>query len=228
MTMRRKAVSVLAAGACLALFAGGARAQTADHLKCYKVRDSAPRIRYTANLTGLAPESGCVIKVPAKLLCVATTKTAVTPTPPGGVPSGPNAGLFVCYKVKCPRGAVPAVSVKDQFATHGFTPAAAKLLCAPATLLGGGTTTTTTPGVTTTTLPTGLTCGQTAPACNAPCPSGVCSLVVSQSGPPACVCVPGSTACSPSSTVCAGSNACPSGTSCMTNPLPMGPGCACF
>src|SRR2546427_12138023 len=110
MTMRTKAVAVLAAGARLALLAGGASAQTADHLKCYKVKDSTAKKFYTANLTGLAPETGCRIKVPAQTLCVATTKTAVSPAPPGGVPNGTNAGLFVCYKIKCPRGALTGVS----------------------------------------------------------------------------------------------------------------------
>jgi len=229
MTMRTKAVSVLAAGVCLALVAGSARAQTANHLKCYKVRDSAAKVLYTANLTGLTPEPGCRIKVPAKMLCVASTKTAVSPTPPGGGPTGTNAGLFVCYKVKCPRTSIPGVLLKDQFATRSVAPSTAKLLCAPATLLGGTATTTTNPGGgTTTTLPVNPACDQTAPVCSGTCPTGVCSLVISMTAPPACVCVPGTTACSPSSGVCAGSNACPSNTSCMANPAPMGPGCACF
>ena len=56
MTMRTKAVGILAAGACLALLAGGARAQTGDHLKCYKMKDPAVHTLYTANLTGLGPD----------------------------------------------------------------------------------------------------------------------------------------------------------------------------
>jgi len=145
MTMRTKAVGILAA-ACLAFLAGGARAQTTpDHLKCYKIKDPAQHVLYSATLTGLRPEQGCRIKVPGSLLCVAATKTNVSPPPPGGGPSGTNAGMFVCYKVKCPKVVLPAVSVRDQFATHSFTPSVAKLLCAPAVR----TTTTTTPTTTT-------------------------------------------------------------------------------
>src|SRR2546426_5314153 len=133
MTIVAKAVGIFTAGACLALLAGGARAQsTADHLKCYKIRDNAPAVLYTANLTGLGSESGCRVKVPGKLLCVAATKSSVSPHPPGGGPSGTNAGTFVCYKIKCPKGTLPTVRVQDQFATHSLTPRAAKLLCAPA------------------------------------------------------------------------------------------------
>src|SRR5262245_17855229 len=75
-----------------------------DHLKCYKVRDPAPKQPYTADLGGLVPEPGCTIKVPAVVACVPATKTNVQPSPPGNGGSGtPNA--FACYKVKCPKAA---------------------------------------------------------------------------------------------------------------------------
>ncbi len=71
----------------------------ADHLECSPIKDSAPRATYTADLTGL----------------VDTTKTNVNPPPPGGGPTGGNAGKFVCYRIKCPRTAFTPVAVADQF-----------------------------------------------------------------------------------------------------------------
>src|SRR5262249_60983291 len=108
---------------------------------------------YPADLGGLLPEPGCQVKLPGKLLCVETTKSNVSPTPPGA-PAGPAAGQFVCYQVKCPKGAPPVVSVTDQFGTHTFTSSAAQLLCAPAQVASPTTTTTTNPGGTTTTTTT--------------------------------------------------------------------------
>ena len=64
-------------------------AQTNDHLTCFKVRDPAPSARYAADLDGLVIQRGCVIKVPAVMACVPTTKSNVEPNPPGG---GGNAG----------------------------------------------------------------------------------------------------------------------------------------
>src|SRR5262245_66625958 len=138
------------------------RAQVPDHLKCYKIKDSATKATYTADLGGLAPEPGCQVKVPGKLLCVETAKTNVSPAPPG-VPDGPAAGQFLCYKVKCPKGVPPVVTLADQFGTHTVTPTKAQLLCAPAqgaapttttTTAPASTTTTTSPASTTTTTPT--------------------------------------------------------------------------
>jgi len=148
MNIRATAVALLAAGACLALVATGARAQSFDHLKCYKVRDPAAKATYTANLNGLAAENGCVIKVPGKMLCVQTAKTAVSPAPPGGGPSGTAAGAFMCYRVKCPKGASAGVPVTDQFGSRSLAPASAKFLCAPATVPLPPTTTTLLPPTT--------------------------------------------------------------------------------
>ena len=167
------------------------RAQVPDHLKCYKVKESAKRAVYTADLGGLAPEQGCLVKLPGKLLCVETTKTNVSPTPPGA-PGGPAAGEFVCYKVKCPKGAPPLVTVTDQFGTHTFTPSAAQLLCAPAQAASPTTTTTTNPGDTTTTTTTvSSTTSTTAP-------SVVCCAIQQHQGIPfieLCAWAPDAAAC---------------------------------
>jgi hypothetical protein len=136
-----------------------AAAQVPDHLKCYKVKDPIPRVAYTADLNGFVPEAGCLVKLPAKLFCVDTTKTNVSPTPPGA-PAGNPAGRFACYKLKCPRVTPPSIQWTDQFGTRALQPVAAKMLCAPEAV----TPTTTTPTTSSTTTTT-----------NPPCITGGCS-----------------------------------------------------
>jgi hypothetical protein len=141
----RCAVSHLALALILSWAASAAAQQ--DHLKCYKIKDPAAKASYTANVNGLAPENGCTIKVPGKLLCVAATKSAVTPTPPGG---GANdaTNSFICYKLKCPKGTLSPITVSDQFGTRSAQPGTAKMLCAP---IAPTTTTTSAPTTSTTT-----------------------------------------------------------------------------
>jgi len=137
-------------------------AETPDHLECYRVRDSLARTTYRADLAGLAPEPGCVVRTPARLLCVATPKTLVTPPPPGGV-EGVPAGRFLCYRVRCPRNAVVPLGVRDQFGTRDVRPRpASTLLCAPlatttTTIAPSTTTATTTIAATLTTTTTSTT-----------------------------------------------------------------------
>jgi hypothetical protein len=107
-----------------------ALAQVPDHLKCYKVKDPLEKAKYTADLGGLTPEPGCMIKAPAIQYCVETTKTNVVPSPPGA-PAGPPAGRFVCYKVKCDKSALAPVPVVDQFGARDLELKAPKILCAP-------------------------------------------------------------------------------------------------
>ena len=124
-------------------------AQVPDHLKCYAIKDSLlsdarkPVKSYTAELDGLAPEPGCVIKMPAKYLCVESAKANVQPTPPGA-PPGSAAGRFLCYRVKCPKAEPAALTVTDQFGTRELAPKSAKLLCAPMVISTTTTSTTTT------------------------------------------------------------------------------------
>jgi hypothetical protein len=122
--------TLVGATAVLTLSSALAGAQVPDHLKCYKVKDSLEKAKYTADLTGLTAEPGCVIKAPAQLYCVETSKTNVSPTPPGA-PAGPAVGRFLCHKVKCPKAALAPIAVVDQFGTHTLEPKAANLLCAP-------------------------------------------------------------------------------------------------
>jgi hypothetical protein len=63
-----------------------------DHLQCYKIEDPLAKATYVADVDGLRPDTGCMIKVPGKLLCVAADKTNVTPAPPGSAPAAPAVG----------------------------------------------------------------------------------------------------------------------------------------
>src|SRR5262249_52166218 len=107
--------SLLATETCWALVLTVSTVQAqSDHLRCYKVRDPQPPTSYTADLGGLVADTGCTIRLPAKMACVPSTKTNVTPTPPGGGGTGtPNS--FFCYRVKCPPNSHPALSGADQF-----------------------------------------------------------------------------------------------------------------
>src|SRR5437879_6073919 len=131
MLRRKTAGSIVLLAATVALTTAPAAQPTPDHLYCYKVKDWAPIAIYTADLTGLAAEPGCTIKVPGKLLCVDATNTNVNPPPPGGGPSGGNAGKFVCYRIKCPTATFTAVPVVDQFGMRNVQPSSARMLCAP-------------------------------------------------------------------------------------------------
>src|SRR5262245_24730531 len=112
-----------------------------SHLRCSKVRDTIPKATYTADEV-LDSVRTCIIKVPAKLFCRFTSKTNVTPPPPGG---GPNTTLnvqgFFCYKQKCPKfhSSGNPITIKDQFGTHVFPEPItinSSLLCAPASPSG--------------------------------------------------------------------------------------------
>ena len=122
----------------------------ADHLQCFNVKDSAVKKIYQADLTPsdtafpVAP--GCVVKVPAKILCIDVQKTNVTPLPPGA-PSGAATHKFLCYKVKCPK-AQPTVTVQDQFGTRSVAVKTSSLLCAPVPVPTTTTTSTTTTSTT--------------------------------------------------------------------------------
>jgi hypothetical protein len=121
-----------------------------DHLKCFRVRDGLKRQPYTADLSGLVPQPGCTISVPALYVCLPSDKTNVHPTPPqegGGDPTGG----FACYRVRCPKAELPPIVIEDQFGTRPATPNVTRMICAPLGPSSVVTNTTTTVQVTTTT-----------------------------------------------------------------------------
>jgi hypothetical protein len=191
MAMRKIALGV--ALLATAVIPVGALAQTMDHMTCLAVKDSAPRARYQATLTTAGGAQSCIVRAPAKLACVPTAKSDVTPTPPGGGPSASTAGAFLCYRAKCPKTST-SENAQDQFGNRVVLLKAARYLCAPAnvgaptpglpatssTTLGGGPTTTST------TLPGQNGCTFTNGQCTGSCGAGMrCGAAV---GSTSCAC----------------------------------------
>jgi hypothetical protein len=180
-------------------------AQLADHLKCYPVKDvllsgvPKPVKSYTADLGGLVTEPGCEIKMPAKYLCVQTTKTNVQPTPPGAA-AGPSAGQFLCYKVKCPKATLPRVLANDQFGLHDVTPKNSKLVCAPAITTAVTITTTSSSAPSSSSIVTTSSCP---PATAAYCGGADCG----EGGMPGCPQFGGFPALCPNGTTCTATGA---------------------
>ena len=153
----------------------------ADHLTCYGIRDPQPRATYTGTLLsfpgneqgGGVIHPGCLIRMPAKLLCQATSKSLVDPAPPGAADGLQQPNSFLCYKAKCPGqpGDVP-LPVQDQFGARTVTRRVPKLLCAPAAGPTATTTTTTTSTTTSTSAPAVPCGGAAAPACDGMCSPG--------------------------------------------------------
>jgi hypothetical protein len=178
----RQSVAALGMAVFCVTSATVVRAQI-EHLKCYKIADPQEKAKYTADLTGIQPEPGCVIKVPATMVCTPTMETNITPTPSGSNGTATGKG-FACYKVKCDKAALPVVQMTDQFGDRAVQPKVAQLVCEP--------------------LITGITCGDsTYPQCGGICPSGqVCQAYALLSGTDldchcttTCRCVEPTTAC---------------------------------
>jgi hypothetical protein len=127
-------VSMLGLTTAIALSSTLAHAVTADHLQCLKIKkDVIAKATYTADITPsdntFAAATGCTIKLPAKLLCVDSTQTNTTPTPPGaGTASA--AQKYLCYKAKCPVDR-PSTSLTDEFGVHAVTVSGTSMVCAP-------------------------------------------------------------------------------------------------
>jgi hypothetical protein len=114
-----------------------------DHLQCFKIKDDIEKTGYTFTITPDDPTfpaaAGCTMKTGAKLLCVDSSKSAVTPSPPGA-PDGAQPGKFFCYKARCPVSE-PTFTGDDQFGTHGVEVKKTQFLCAPVDTVPTTTTT---------------------------------------------------------------------------------------
>jgi hypothetical protein len=137
--MRIQSFLALTAAAVL-LVSGAARtasALTIDHLKCYKVKDVGAFKSATADFAPSQvgfPTENCKLKGKAAQLCIPADKDNVVIT--GGTlnnfPAQALVDAQLCYKVKCPKTALPDIQVSDQFGTRnigGFKPSK---ICGPA------------------------------------------------------------------------------------------------
>ena len=96
----------------LALLIAPSTGADGDHMKCFKVRDGLKRQPYTADLSGLVPQPGCTVSVPALFACVPSDETSVQP-PPSQVGGGAPTGGFACYRVRCPKAVLPSMVLEE-------------------------------------------------------------------------------------------------------------------
>ena len=133
-----------------ALLPHGAAAQTVEnHISCWAIKDSAPAQRYQTTVVTPAGTETCTIRTPARVACAASAVTAITPTPPGGGPTGTTNGSFLCYPAKCSKP-TQSVNIEDEFGRRLIKFRLSRFVCSPAALNapppGGGTSTTTLAG----------------------------------------------------------------------------------
>ena len=186
--VQRRSVVSLLVGVAILTMSHSSRAQEFDNLKCYKVKDGQKFKSATVDLTPLdtppfVVEQGCTLKGKAMKVCTPVDKQVVA-TDASELPvSGETLSRsFLCYKLKCPKLAVPDVQFADQFGARVLTKFQAKELCVPAerqaivtTTVAGATTTTTT----TTTLPlVAPCCSTTTGQCLGVIPPSQCSEFV--------------------------------------------------
>jgi hypothetical protein len=107
-----------------------ASAQTQDHLKCSRTEYTSeayetPDIRRTA----FGVDQGCTIQAKVRELCVPTSADVID----GDTDfHGDDAGVErLCYKVKCPKRALPAVQVTDRFGSRTVGVRRSRMLCLP-------------------------------------------------------------------------------------------------
>jgi hypothetical protein len=138
--------SVAPLAVALALTGAPVSAEVFDHLHCQTIKDPTARRQYGADLmpadASVPVVPGCVVKLPAKLLCAAVAPVNVSPPPPGAQP-GSEPGRYLCYKVRCPK-APRVAAVADAFGARSVAVKASSLLCAPLPTPTTSTTTTTT------------------------------------------------------------------------------------
>jgi hypothetical protein len=133
-------LAVAPAALLMVTLAAPVRAQVADHLKCYKIKD-AVKLAAVVDLDSpqFGLEAGCKV-TGAKMFCVPASETvisavdkkrrglSITPLPI----TGPDPGDRICYTVKCPKPYPPATQVRDQFGTRTLTKLQPFMLCVPA------------------------------------------------------------------------------------------------
>ncbi len=132
--MRNSKCGVLAFVAVLAMTMPAAAQNDADHLTCYKVKDSL-KLKGTVDLdtSGLGVSAECKISK-AKMFCAPSDAQNASDGVDTFSSAGPRSATErVCYKVKCPTPFPEAQDVTDEFGTRTFEKFKTHMVCSPAT-----------------------------------------------------------------------------------------------
>ena len=217
--MRRFVIGCFAIGLVVALSPAVTQAQPTqlDHLKCYKIKDTA-KFKASVTLEALQSQFGmedCSLLGKGKFFCVMVDKTVTSfedktkvALDPASFPAQRLDEDRICYKLKCPKTDIAALAVTDQFGTREVSKFKPAMLCTPAVK-----------GVIDHPVP----CLASGPACAGPCPNStdICQFV---SGTTDCECLPEQTLCQESSPQCNGE--CPVATD-VCRPAADGDICVC-
>ena len=109
-----------------------ARAQSHDHLRCYRVSDRAGTdagIEIATLPFGLSP--GCKVKASARELCVPTTADVLTTGQEAASDIGGEdlQSERLCYRIKCPQRTLPQIAVADRFGARSVSLGKAARYC---------------------------------------------------------------------------------------------------
>ncbi len=133
-TTNRIRIASIAVAALLAVAGDSAGAETADHLECYKAKDTLDLL---ANIDLESPQFGdnpnCTVSK-AKFFCVPAVKTVNGPVAQEHM-HGSDPGDRVCYELKCKDQSKPdpgETLVADQFGGRTLTRQKTAMLCTPA------------------------------------------------------------------------------------------------
>lgn len=116
------------------LFSGGdAASETADHLQCFKVKDTLA-LSAIVDLESARPGTSAGCKVSnAVFYCVPAIKTVIGPVAEEYM-HGSDPGDRICYRVSCRDQGPPSAEllVADQFGSRAISGRKTSLLCTPA------------------------------------------------------------------------------------------------
>jgi hypothetical protein len=136
MSARRRTVSA-AALLGLTLWSGPALAAANDHLACYRVGD-ANEASASVDLTTLpfGVDSGCTVEAKARELCIPATGEVLVggPNDADPVPASEIAQERLCYRIDCPRRALPPVVATDRFGARRVALRRPRMFCTPVSL----------------------------------------------------------------------------------------------
>ena len=212
-----------------------------DHLKCYKIKDSNPKVLYKLDLTPeqtqFLAETGCFLKNRAKWFCIDVQKTNVTVVkssvepPPTLLPiQGQTAQDYLCYLLKCPETVEMSLLVEDQFGQRDIlVKKKPDHLCVPANKVGvpQPTPTRTPDQPTPTPTRTPVPCDLVNEQCTGDCPDPVNQKCLFTGGPVPCNCVQNDQMCMDRGGICGG--LCPGAPGMPKSQCTLGPaGCDCF